>query len=92
MEIVMLPVGIAAAVEDDCIQIERSADGTFLLGGTVLCAGEDDVTESVTLISSEPYQSYEAAEAAGLAWADACGVTMLHISRSYGTGEFPDPA
>jgi len=90
VEVVQLPAGFAAAAEADCIQIQQSADGAFLLGGTILSGGDN--AESVTLISCEPYPTYEAAEAAGLAWADACGVTVLHVSRSFGTGPLPDPA
>ena len=92
MEIVKLPVGVPAKVEDDCIRIQELADGNFLLTGTLLTSGGDeDDEESVGLIQSEPYPSYDAAEAAGLAWAHQCGVALLHVSRSDGTRPMPDP-
>lgn len=92
MEIVKLPAGVPARVEDDCIRIQELPDGGFLLTGTLLATGADEADdESVGLIQSEPYPSYEAAEAAGLAWADQCGVARLHVSRSDGTSPIPDP-
>jgi len=92
MEIVKLPVGVPAKVEDDCIGIQQLADGGFLLTGSLLAMREEDGDEeSVGLVQSEPYSSYEAAEAAGLAWADECGVERLHVSRSDGAIPLPDP-
>lgn len=92
MEIVKLPVGVPARVEDDCIRIQELDDGGFLLTGTLLASGEgEDEEESVGLIESEPYPNYEAAEAAGLALANECGVEQLHVSRSDGTTPLPDP-
>ena len=92
MEIVKLPVGVPAKVEDDCIRIQELSDGNFLLTGSLLASDGDEGDEkSVGLIQSEPYSSYEAAEAAGLAWADECGVALLHVSRSDGTAPMPDP-
>lgn len=92
MDIVKLPVGVPATVEDDCIRIQELADGGFLLTGTLLASCDDaGDEESVGLVQSEPYPSYEAAEAAGLAWADECGVARLHVSRSDGISPLPDP-
>ena len=91
MEIVKLPPGVPAAVEDDCLRIQQLEDGQFLMTGTLL-AGEGDDLESVGLIESETYPSYEAAEAAGLAWAAECGVAVLHVSRSDGIKPLPEPA
>jgi len=92
MEIVNLPVGVPAKVEDDCIRIQQLPDGNFLLTGTLLTSDSvEGGEESVGLIQSEPYPSYEAAEAAGLAWADECGVARLHVSHSDGTTPLPDP-
>lgn len=88
----MLPAGVPAKVEDDCIRIQQLADGQYLLTGTLLArCDEENGDASVGLIQSEPYPSYEAAEAAGLAWADECGVALLHVSRSNGAEPLPDP-
>jgi len=92
MEIVKLPVGVAAKPEDDCIRIQQCADGTFLLGASFLATCEDGVEESVGIIGSQPYDSYEDAEAAGLACASECGVQVVHVSQSDGTEPLPEPA
>ena len=91
MEIVNLPVGQASAPEDDCIRIQQLSNGQFALGGTVLLTcGDSDSDEVVSLVSIDPYESQEAAEAAGLAWAsDHCG-QRINISRSRGTEPLPD--
>jgi hypothetical protein len=91
MEIVKLPVGVPARVEDDCIRIQQLPDGQYLLTGTLLApSDEEGSADSVGLVESEPYPSYEAAEAAGLAWANECGVEVLHVSSSDGTEPLPE--
>jgi len=93
MEITHLPVGEVAEPEQDCIRIQQMRDGTFMLSGSVLLdCGDAETAESVGLIESEPYGSYEAAEAAGLAWANDHCVRLLHVCRSEGTEPLPDPA
>ena len=74
MNIVRLPEGELAPPEADCITIERREDGKFMLNGTALMAcGGTDEAESISMIGSQPYDSYDDAEAAGLAWAaDHC--------------------
>ena len=70
MHITRLPAGETAPPEADCIAIERLGDGRFSLNATALMAcGDTDEAESVSLIGSEPYDRYDDAEAAGLAWA-----------------------
>lgn len=92
MEIVNLPTGLTGTVEDDCIRIQQMPDGRFMLTGNVLAGcGDTEATESVGLIGSGPYDSYAAAEAAGLAWASEHCVELLHVSRSAGTEPLPEP-
>lgn len=91
MEIVKQPIGEAAPSDSDCIRIQEQADGKFMLNGSVLFrCGDVDSMESVSLVGSTPYASYDEAEAAGLAWAnDHCAET-LHVARSQGTIPLPD--
>ena len=92
MEIINLPAGEPAAAEVDCLRIEEQEDGRFQLAGNALApCGDDGELESVGIIIGEPYDSFEAAEAAGLAWADELGVEQLHVSRSDGPIPLPDP-
>lgn len=91
MEIVKLPAGQHAAAEADCIRIQELPDGRFSLTGTLLFnCGDVEPAESVSLISSDPYRSYEDAEAAGLAWANEHCVAVVHVTRSEGTAPLPD--
>ena len=91
MEIVKLPVGQSASAETDCIRIQELAGGGYDLTGSLLFnCGDVEPAESVSLIGSEPYESYEDAEAAGLAWANEHCVPVVHVSRSDGTAPLPD--
>lgn len=88
MEINKLPPGEMAPCDTDCIKINRAADGTFTLVASALMAcGDADNDESVALVSSDPYLSYDAAEAAGLAWAEELCVATVYIE----TGGNPEP-
>jgi len=91
MEIINLPAGQQASDESDCIRIQELDDGCFTLTGSVLLqCGDGEVAESVSLIGGDPYDSYDAAEAAGLAWAgDHCPET-LYVCRSNGTKLLPE--
>lgn len=80
MQIERLPFGERADDAADCIHIEEAADGSFLLTGSGLSFERED--DSVAIISGQPYPSAEAAENAGLAWADSLGVERLSISRA----------
>ena len=83
MEITVLPPGELAPPNADCVHIERGADSRFKLNCSALRASEDSgEAESVALIGGESYDSDEAAEAAGLAWAEGEGVRSLYVSRS----------
>jgi hypothetical protein len=93
MEIVNLPVGEQASDETDCIRIQELSDGTFALHGSVLLrCGDAEVAESVSLIGSEAYETYDAAEAAGLAWAGEHCADVLYVCRSDGTKPLPELA
>jgi hypothetical protein len=93
MEIVILPVGEQASDEADCIRIQELPDGTFQLQGSVLFrCGDAEVAESVSLVGGEPYRAYDAAEAAGMAWANEHCAEVLYICRSDGTKPLPDLA
>ncbi|WP_019516102.1 hypothetical protein [Sphingomonas sp. Mn802worker] len=81
MHIIRLPLGKTAPPEADCVAIEQRADGRFDLNATALMAcGDTDEAESVSLIGSEPYDRYDDAEAAGLAWAAEHCAGEVYIS------------
>ena len=42
------------------------------------------------MIGSDPYPSYEEAEAAGLAWINEHGVEQVFVARSEGVRPLPD--
>ena len=93
MEIIKLPSGQQASDESDCIRIQELPGGTFELNGSVLFrCGDAEVAESVSLIGGDPYDSYDAAEAAGLAWAGEHCAETLYVCRSDGTKPLPDVA
>jgi hypothetical protein len=93
MEIVKLPAGEHASDESDCIRIQELPSGAFGLNGSVLFrCGDAEVAESVSLIGGEPYETYDAAEAAGLAWASEHCAEILYVCRSDGTKPLPDVA
>lgn len=88
MEIIKLAAGEMAAEDTDCIKINEAPDGRFTLVASALMeCGDGDEMESVALVSSDPYASYEEAEAAGLAWAAEHCVATLYIE----TGGEPEP-
>jgi hypothetical protein len=92
MEIVKLPPGRRASPASDCISIQELPTGQYELNGSVLvrCEGDADTAESVALIGGDPYDSYEAAEAAGLAWANTHCAETVYVSRSDGARPLPD--
>ena len=88
MEIIKLAPGEMAPDETDCIKINETPDGAFTLVASALMAcGDGDDSESVALVSSDPYPTYEAAEDAGLAWAQEHCVAKLYIETDGG----PEP-
>lgn len=81
MEITRLPEGESAPHDVDCVCIERREDGLFYLNGTALLdCGDSDEAESVSMIGSDAYATFEDAEAAGLAWADAHCAGHVYIA------------
>lgn len=91
MEIIKLPAGKPGSDENDCIKIQELEGGTFSLTGSVLLrCGDAEVAESVSLIGGDAYSSYEAAEAAGLAWAGEHCSDILYVCRSDGTRPLPE--
>lgn len=81
MDIVKLPPGERAPKDSDCISIVLTTTGTYSLDGSALqSCGDGDEIESVTMIGSKPYDSYEEAEAAGLAWAAEHCVGQVYVS------------
>lgn len=87
MEIRRLKLGQRPPDDTDCVKIEETADGRFALSGTVLCQQGGDGAESVSLIETAAFDQMPAAEEAGIVWANAQGVQVLHIG--YGTLEHP---
>lgn len=83
MEIIKLPWGEQAPEESDCISVEEKGDGTFELNTASLgnCVAAEADGESMAVIGSQPYPSYDAAEAAGLAIAAEQCVETVYISR-----------
>lgn len=81
MEVIRLPNGQDAPKDADCVCIERGEDGRFYINATALLdCGDTEEAESVSMIGSAPYDSYDEAEAAGLAWADAHCAGTVHIA------------
>ena len=82
MDIIKLPFGEQAPKESDCISVEEMSDGRFNLNTSALSACPDeDAAESASVIGGAPYDSYDAAEAAGLAIAAEQCVDTVYISR-----------
>ena len=80
MEIIKLPFGELADEDTDCIKINETEGGMFsLVASALMECGEGDDPESVALVSSDPYRSYDDAEAAGLAWAEAHCVSTVYV-------------
>lgn len=79
MEIIKLPPGERAPRDSDCARIE-ARDGKFYLNASALVTcGDGNEAESVAMIGSDPYDSYEEAESAALAWAAAHGVEQFYV-------------
>ncbi|TVV70700.1 hypothetical protein [Sphingomonas solaris] len=79
MDIIRLDPGVSAPLDSDCISIEQNPDGRFFLTGAALRGDE-----SVAMVGGPTYDSYEAAEAEGLAWAESNEVATLHIASDRG--------
>jgi hypothetical protein len=80
MEIIKLPPGEAASDDTDCIKINQTPSGTYsLVASALMRCGDSDNLESVALVGSDPYPTYDDAEAAGLAWAESHCVATLYV-------------
>jgi len=86
MEIVRLPIGEQATVDSDCIRIEEQPGATYKLTASAMCGGAFD-GESVSIVGGPVFETFELAEAAGLAWAADVGVERLFVS----TGTLAEP-
>lgn len=88
MEIIKLESDVTASEDTDCIKINKTADGRYsLVASAFIRCGNGDELESVALVASETYPSYDAAEAAGLAWGPNPLCFNLHRNRRRrGTG------
>jgi hypothetical protein len=76
MEIIRLAEGEAAPVNEDCVNVDTLNGDKFGLWANALC-GE----EMVSLIAStRTFDTREAAEEEGLAWADAQGVQTVYLT------------
>ena len=84
MEIVKLPPGTMADEDTDCIKIDRAPDGRYSLVTSALVISDDEADDgdSAAVVGSATYESYDAAEAAGLAWAAGLGVGKLYVETS----------
>lgn len=84
MQIVKMPPGEMADEDTDCIKIGRTSDGRYSLVTSALVINNDhtDADESEAVVGGETYATYEAAEAAGLAWAAGLGVDTIHVETS----------
>ena len=83
MEVIKLEPGQRPPDDSDCIKVEETADGRFALTGTVLCQQGGDDAESVSLVETATFEKMSEAEEAGVVWANAQGVQVLHVG--YGT-------
>lgn len=84
MQIVKMPPGEMADEDTDCIKIGRTSDGRYSLVTSALVINDDQAGagDSEAVVGSETYPTYEAAEAAGLAWAAGLGVSKIHVETS----------
>lgn len=84
MEIIRLPWGELAPKDSDCVLVQEEADGRWQLNTAALesCDADDEDAESDATIGGAPYDSYDAAEAAGLAIAGEHCAGTVYVSRA----------
>lgn len=84
MRIIKSPPGEMADGDTDCIKIGRTSDGRYSLvtSALVISDEEADAGDSEAVVSSETYDTFDKAEAAGLAWAASLGVYSLHVETA----------
>ena len=79
VDLVKLKPGEHAPIDSDCATIEMKGDLFFLTASALLSCGDAEAVESVSLVGSDPYRSYDEAEAAALAWASSHGVEQFFV-------------
>ena len=77
MDIISLEPGRTAPIDSDCISIAELPDGRYSLTGSLLTR-----EESVAMVGGPTYDSPQAAEDEGTAWAAANGIELLYVSRT----------
>lgn len=82
MEIIRLQPEAEAPPDSDCIKIIALTTGQFRLVTSALFEGDSDGGESVAVIGGSAYATFEAAEAAGITWANEQGVQRLYVEQS----------
>lgn len=83
MKIIRLQTGQRPSDDTDCVKLEETSDGRFALTGTVLCQRGGEDADSVSIVETATFETISQAEEAGIVWADAQGVQVLHVG--YGT-------
>jgi len=79
VNVVKLQAGERAPLDSDCATIEVRGDLFFLTASALLSCGDAESAESVSLVGGDPYDSYDEAEAAALAWASSHGVQQFFV-------------
>lgn len=84
MEIIRLPWGELAPKDSDCVLVQEEGEGRWQLNTSALenCAIDDEDAGSDATIGGVPYDSYDAAEAAGLAIAAEHCAGTVYVSRA----------
>lgn len=82
MQIVKLQPGERAPADSDSIRVAPCGGGKHKrIGSALLNCGDGDQAKSVSIIGIETYDTYEQAEAAGLAWAASHCVEHLYVEH-----------
>lgn len=79
MDVVKLQPGERAPRDSDCASIETKGGLFYLTACALVSCGDTEAAESVSLVGSDPYRSYDDAEAAALAWAASHGVQQFYV-------------
>ena len=83
------------AQDVDSIATEKITTGKYDLTGSALTMCGEASHEVSVSIEGEPYETYEQAESAGLAWAERLGVQILYqetlVGQGFAEGERSSP-
>lgn len=82
MHVIKLADGAEAPIDSDCVKIISLSGGRFRLLSSALFEGDSAGDESVAVVGGDTYATFEAAEAAGLTWANEQGVETLYLERA----------